>query len=61
MSSYGMTLTLLATNLYEAARKDENLKLDVDQYTATFGPAVSEWLEGVAKIVDSAKHLPPPQ
>lgn len=59
MSSYGMTLTILATDLHTAARKDENAGLKVDPNTATFGPAVSEWLREVAAELDAARRKIP--
>lgn len=55
MSQEGMTLTILATELYEAARKDNNMKLEVHPDTATFGPAVSDWLRKMAASISRSE------
>lgn len=52
MSKYGMTLTVLCTELAEAVGKDEEPEVGgFDLSAGLFGPNVSEWLRSVAEQV----------
>lgn len=53
MSSYGMTLTVLATGLAEAVLKDEAPEVGgFDLSAGMYGPNVSDWLRSVARQLD---------
>jgi hypothetical protein len=58
MSSYGMTLTILATGLAEAVAKDDLSEDGYDLAAGMFGRHVSDWLRSVAEDFDVANAVP---
>lgn len=56
MSAYGMTVTVLATGLADAYRKDEAPEVGgFDISAGLFGPNVSDWVREVAKEIDELR------
>ena len=52
MSTYGITLTILATQLAEALAKDEADEVGFDISAGIFGKHLSDWLRATAKELD---------
>lgn len=58
MSRYGMTLTVLCTELAEAVSKDEAPDVGgFDISAGLFGPNLSEWLRKTAEIISGETRL----
>jgi len=56
MSMYGVTLTVLTTELIEAAARDEGTSSNIG--TGILGAHVSEWLRSVAEEFSGEKRPP---
>lgn len=57
MSAYGMTLTVLATELAAAVAEDEKPENGgCDLSAGLYGPAVSEWLRKLAEQLSGEKR-----
>lgn len=57
MSAYGMTLTVLATELAAAVVEDEKPENGgCDLAAGMYGPAVSEWLRKIAEQISGEKR-----
>jgi len=60
MSRYGITVTVLATELAEAVRKDEVPEEEgFDLSAGLFGTHVSQWIRDTAKIIDDLTEKAP--
>jgi len=59
MSTYGITVTILATGLAKAVLEDEANGEGFDLSAGLFGENVSEWIREVAAELDKRKEVKP--